>query len=261
MGKHSRGSSILELTAMYPASLSYNQFKKVSGRAMKTTENKDNVPRHIQRRKREKEYRYKTILKAAETLFAEKGYNETSIEEIAALAEVSPGTVYFYFANKEDLLVNLIREIGIHLRQLIGSVYARAQSAREGMNSVGIAYFRDFCLQSPEKLSIFFREAVGQSALVEEERKIVYKLITSDIRNAVMQISESLNRDDRTRLTAEVIAVCIVGVYEKLAYQYLLWSSQTSNIMDIAEDAVVLMSGGISSLIAKISGPQGNADD
>ncbi|HSV96823.1 MAG TPA: TetR/AcrR family transcriptional regulator [Spirochaetota bacterium] len=218
---------------------------------MKTTENQDNVPRHIQRRKRDKEFRYKTLLKAAESLFAEKGYNETSIEEIASLAEVSPGTVYFYFANKEDLLVNLIREIGIHLRQLLGNVYAGAQTAKEGMNSVGIAFFRDFCLRSPEKLSIFFREAVGRSALVEEERKIVYELITADIKNAVMQISDSLDENDRSRLAAEIIAVCIVGIYEKLAYHYLLWSNQTSQIMDIAEDAVMVVSGGITNLLSR----------
>lgn len=222
---------------------------------MKRTEAQETVPRHVLRRRREKEHRYKTILKAAETLFARKGYNETGIEEIATMAEVSPGTVYFYFTNKEDLLVNLIMEIGFHLRQLIGNVYKRAESANEGMNEVGIAFFRDFCLRFPEKLSIFFREAVGQSALVEEQRKIVYEHITMDIRNAVMQISKSLDDNDRNRLTAEVIAVCIVGVYEKLAYHYLLWSDKTSRIMDIAEDAVDLISGGISRLVMKTSMP------
>ncbi len=47
------------------------------------------------RRLREKEQKYNTILKAAETLFAQKGYHQTSIEEIADLAEVSTGAVYF----------------------------------------------------------------------------------------------------------------------------------------------------------------------
>ncbi len=220
---------------------------------MKPKENKEDVPRHILRRQREKEQRYRTILGAAETLFARKGYNETSIEEIATLAEVSPGTVYFYFANKEDLLLSLVKTIGFELRQHIGGVYRKAQSANKGMDEVGFAYFRDFCLKFPEKLSIFFRESAGRSGLVEEQRKIVFEQITADIRNSVMQISDAFNKNDRTRLAAEVIAVSIVGVYEKLAYHYLLWSNHGSHIMDIAEDAVTMVSGGIARMLSQIN--------
>jgi AcrR family transcriptional regulator len=218
---------------------------------MKQAQDKDNVPRHVLRRQREKEYRYKTILKAAETLFAKKGYTETSIEEIAQSAEVSPGTVYFYFSNKEDLLVNLLKDIGFELRQLLGSVYGKAQSANEGVEKVGMAFFKEFCLRHPEKLTIFFREAAGKGALVEKQRKIVYDLITADIKNAVIQISDAFGKDERAKLTAEVISVCIVGVYEQLACNYLLWSENPPDMMKIAEDAVALISGGIRSLVQR----------
>ncbi len=76
-----------------------------------------------------------------------------------------------------------------------------------------------------------------------------------------MQISDSLDRDERTRLTSEVIAVCIVGVYEKLAYHYLLWSGKNFNIMEIADDAVTIISGGISGLLSKISDLPGEPGD
>ncbi|MBW2637706.1 MAG: helix-turn-helix transcriptional regulator, partial [Deltaproteobacteria bacterium] len=72
---------------------------------VKAKEDDTNLSRSALRRLREKEQRFKTILSAAETLFARKGYNQTSIEEIADLAEVSTGSVYFYFKNKEDLLI------------------------------------------------------------------------------------------------------------------------------------------------------------
>ena len=47
------------------------------------------------------------ILKAAETVFAEKGFARAKVSDIANLAEVAEGTVYEYFENKEDLLLSI----------------------------------------------------------------------------------------------------------------------------------------------------------
>ena len=44
---------------------------------------------------------------AAWELFGEKGFDETSIEEVAARAEVGPATVYNYFGSKNELLATL----------------------------------------------------------------------------------------------------------------------------------------------------------
>jgi TetR/AcrR family fatty acid metabolism transcriptional regulator len=47
------------------------------------------------------------ILWSAERIFAEKGYRQATIAEIARLANVAEGTVYEYFRNKEDLLFSI----------------------------------------------------------------------------------------------------------------------------------------------------------
>jgi TetR/AcrR family transcriptional regulator, fatty acid metabolism regulator protein len=47
------------------------------------------------------------ILRAAEMVFAEKGYNQATISEISKLAKVAEGTVYEYFENKEHLLFSI----------------------------------------------------------------------------------------------------------------------------------------------------------
>jgi TetR/AcrR family transcriptional regulator, fatty acid metabolism regulator protein len=50
------------------------------------------------------------IRRSAERLFAMKGYENTTIQEIAGLAEVADGTIYDYFDNKEDLLFSSLRD-------------------------------------------------------------------------------------------------------------------------------------------------------
>jgi TetR/AcrR family transcriptional regulator, fatty acid metabolism regulator protein len=53
--------------------------------------------------------RYDAILAAATRAFAENGYQATSITAIARAAEVSDGLIYKYFANKRDLLEQVLR--------------------------------------------------------------------------------------------------------------------------------------------------------
>lgn len=50
------------------------------------------------------------ILKASRRLFSKKGYEDTSIDEVAAKAEVSRATLYNYFPNKESLLIGIAEE-------------------------------------------------------------------------------------------------------------------------------------------------------
>lgn len=58
---------------------------------------------------RRAEARPDEILDAALDLFLKKGFAQTTVEEIAAAASLSKGTVYLYFASKEALLEGLVR--------------------------------------------------------------------------------------------------------------------------------------------------------
>lgn len=61
-------------------------------------------------RQRRKQARPQELLDAALGLFVERGFAATRMEEVAALAGVSKGTLYIYYASKEDLLKAVIRE-------------------------------------------------------------------------------------------------------------------------------------------------------
>jgi AcrR family transcriptional regulator len=50
------------------------------------------------------------ILDAAQKLFAQHGYDATTMQHIVAEAETSIGNAYFYFANKEGLLTTLVED-------------------------------------------------------------------------------------------------------------------------------------------------------
>jgi TetR/AcrR family transcriptional regulator len=62
------------------------------------------------KRERRKEARPGELLAAALELFVEKGYAATKAEEVARHAGVSKGTLFLYFASKEELFKAVVRE-------------------------------------------------------------------------------------------------------------------------------------------------------
>ena len=216
-----------------------------------TKSNDSNSPpsRSALRRLREKEQRYNTILRAAETLFAQKGYHQTGIEEIADLAEVSTGSVYLYFKNKEDLLITLMQEIGHQLRKLLGDELKKADFSYDSFQNIAFAFLRNFCGSHPEWIAIFFRESVGQSSEVEEQRRQLFIRLTQDIKEAFIQINKGQGAGLSDGFTPELIAVCIVGVYERIACHYFLWQDNPQDIENIAQKSVSFMFGGINNLL------------
>jgi len=63
---------------------------------------KDRSPRQDNRRS--------AVLDAAATLFAERGYRATSMRDIATAAGMLPGSIYYHFPSKDDLLVAVYAE-------------------------------------------------------------------------------------------------------------------------------------------------------
>jgi AcrR family transcriptional regulator len=66
---------------------------------------------------RRKDARPQELLAAALDLFVERGFAATRLDDVAARAGVSKGTLYLYFANKEELFKAVVRE---HMGPILG---------------------------------------------------------------------------------------------------------------------------------------------
>ncbi len=67
------------------------------------------------------------ILNAAAKVFAERGFYNSKISQIASLADVADGTIYLYFNNKDDILISLFEEEMTKIIDEMKNVVARAE--------------------------------------------------------------------------------------------------------------------------------------
>jgi TetR/AcrR family transcriptional regulator len=95
-----------------------------------------------ERREREREQRKSNILDTARTLLLEKGLDATSINQIAKLSEMSVGSIYFYYKNKEELFAELQVEGLKLLHEVICQAVDGELTPEEKIRSIARAYLR-----------------------------------------------------------------------------------------------------------------------
>src|ERR1700682_266188 len=76
------------------------------------------------------------ILRAAVDVFAQSGYFNAKVSEIAKAAGVADGTIYLYFDGKEDLLVTIFRE---HTRNYLQSLERDMATINRAEARLGVA--------------------------------------------------------------------------------------------------------------------------
>ncbi len=134
-----------------------------------------------ERKEREKERRRQQIIVAAKRVFSEKGFNKATMEDIAKEAELSPGTLYLYFKNKEELYASLSLRILQYLHIRVSHVInqteldplAKLEALKEVMYDVydfdPLIIINMFHLQSSETLKNLSEELIGEIKILSRE--------------------------------------------------------------------------------------------
>ena len=94
----------------------------------------------------EKLQRRNSILKAARKIILSKGYEKTTMDDIARAAQLSRGLLYVYFKDKDDIQMGLSVIAGETLFQRMQQAVATTGTGIEAINALGEAYYQ-FYLQ------------------------------------------------------------------------------------------------------------------
>ncbi|MFH5832519.1 TetR/AcrR family transcriptional regulator [Halalkalibaculum sp. DA384] len=107
-----------------------------------------------ERKAREKERRRNTIIDAAEQVIFSKGLEQATMEEIAEKAELSKGTLYLYFKNKNDLYIAICERGSNLLNNRFSKIITSNHTGIELIRLMGESYL-DFVRTYPNYFNAF----------------------------------------------------------------------------------------------------------
>jgi len=129
-----------------------------------------------ERRKKEKENRKNSILKAARKLFFERGFKSVTVDLIAAKAEVSKGSIYLYFDSKEEIYTQILISANIERHKEIENFARQEGTASELLLKYARVYV-DFFLENNELFRIlmtFMLHAENMNLTEEQNTQLIH---------------------------------------------------------------------------------------
>jgi AcrR family transcriptional regulator len=144
-----------------------------------------------ERKLREKEQLRELILNASRELFFKQGYEKTSIRNIAESIEYSPGIIYHYFKDKNEIFHTLHTEGFKSLKKKMESVSGIADPMSR-LKSMGKLYIQ-FAIENPIIYDLMFmlkapvEHMVSEKTEGWEEGESIFNLIKNTVREAIMQ--------------------------------------------------------------------------
>lgn len=127
------------------------------------------------------------LRQAARTAFAQHGWTGTRVKDITAIAEVSHGTFYTYYENREAILDELIADVIKPLLNLAAAPW-RAQTPTEGLRSI-IEAFLDVHQGGADIIAVW-RQAAADQPRYDQSWASVHEAFT----NRIIQRFEGLAR-------------------------------------------------------------------
>lgn len=79
-------------------------------------------PRPITKRKKRAQETRKRIFESALELFRERGYDNVSVDDVAARAGTAKGSFYTYFSTKSDIIIEEFRSLDKHAQEILGGL-------------------------------------------------------------------------------------------------------------------------------------------
>jgi TetR/AcrR family transcriptional regulator, mexJK operon transcriptional repressor len=140
------------------------------------------------------------IREAAIALFLEKGYQGTSMDEIAAAARVSKQTIYTHFANKEELFADLVLGNVERVDEMTGALSATVRGAADldsGLRRLARLYIR--AVVQPEVLRLR-RLVLGEAGRFPDLARSYYERVPQRVYRTLAALFGELRDEGRLRL-------------------------------------------------------------
>jgi len=194
------------------------------------------------RKVREKEQRRQAILSAAEKRFAREGYHATLLDAIAEDVEISKGTIYLYFKNKEHLFFSLIDEkITRHFSYMIDCIN-QTNTLEELVQTLVDEAVKHFQRNHHLIRLVMSEQVKFESPLHRKMREQFLSKRQNYLEAIEIQLAQYL--PPNSTLNPRSITLMIIGAIHQLIMEWLL-SHRALDLTKTKNDVIQIMLQGI----------------
>lgn len=160
----------------------------------------------LSRRERKKQETRQALLEAALALFREKGYDETTVEEITERSDVSKGTFFNYFDSKQALLGELVAWQMTRLQGAVEVAHGAPQSPLARIELL-MTLLREQTISDWRLFQRAYASRLGRPS-PHQGRHRLFALVSDLVREA--QASDEIRDDVEAELVSDLIFVAYI---------------------------------------------------
>jgi AcrR family transcriptional regulator len=181
------------------------------------------------------------ILKAAEHIFARKGFHAATVSDIARKANVSEGTIYEYFSSKEILLFSIPAETIQQYLDKNLEILEHIQGAASKLRFL-IHRHLELYADNPDYANVVMLILKGNRNFLKTS---AYKIVRASAKMTIQVIEEGIqNGEFRSDIQPYLVRAMIWGTIEHLVTRKSLLG-KPQNLLDLADDIVNTIFKGI----------------
>ena len=169
------------------------------------------------------------ICQAAETLFYEKGYNNTSIVDITMHAGIGLGTFYIYFKDKYLLYKYLLLRYSHDIRKAIKDATNGIETRRE-IERIGLKTYLEYTRDNKQAYNIIWESLYIDKELFRE----YYDKFSSRYQRGILVGQEN---DEIRNLDPEVISYMLMGISNFIGLKYVMF--EETKDLDLVVDQII----------------------
>ncbi len=185
--------------------------------------------------------KYQQILEAAVTVFAEQGFLQSTVAQVAKKAGVADGTIYLYFKNKDDILIQIYnyktKEVFEQFRKAVDA----GESAEQKLRNLVRTHLEEF--QKDINMAIVYQAETHQHRRLAQD---VIKEMSKWYRDIITEVVE-LGQEEgtmRRNLYLGLVMRLITGAVDEVINAWI-HADGNYDLVSMADPLVDLIISGI----------------
>jgi AcrR family transcriptional regulator len=160
--------------------------------------------------------RRKSILEAAEKSFSMFGYKASTVDQIAKIANVGKGTIYTFFANKEELFSEIVTNLVKETKHAASDAIKDDRPFYENLHD---ALYRVIELRKTHQLAVKLSQEVKElnTSPVKDAVQRIEKAVLGFVKN---ELDKAVEKGELKECPTDIVAFMMVKLYVALIFDW-----------------------------------------